>query len=130
MHKRRSAIMSLTSAGIALITLTLGLFSVAAHADTTDVEPSANFSYETGYTTNVDIALAATGGSPALISLYSKGHNGLRLLQNGFTDQQGRYSSELQLPAHLEDVVLVIRSGERQDTLDLAIRNQTVAYAD
>lgn len=130
MHKRRSPLMSFSTMGLALITLTLGLFGTAALADTTEIEPSAGFSYETGSMTTVDIALSATGGSPALVSLYSKGQNGLRLLQNGFTDTQGRYTGDLQLPAHLEQVVLVVRTAERQDTIDLAIRGQLIAYAD
>jgi hypothetical protein len=130
MHKCRSALKSFTSIGLALLTLSTGLFSASTLADTGDLQPSPVFSYETGHMTSVEIALTGTGGAPALISLYSKGHNGLRLLQNGFTDHQGRYSSELQLPAHLDRVVLVIRSAERQDSRDIAIGNQMIAYAD
>jgi hypothetical protein len=87
------------------------------------------FRYDSSQGTAVAIRLA-TDGSPALVSFYSEGVNGLRLLENVFTDADGAFSGELRLPAHLQQVVMVIRTDERQDTLTLAITDQTIAYAE
>jgi hypothetical protein len=91
---------------------------------------SGGFSYETGHWTTVDISLAGGDGSPALLSFYSEGANGLRLLENGFTDPQGLYAADLRLPAHLTQVVVVVRTADRQDTLTLPIGDHTIAYTE
>jgi hypothetical protein len=91
---------------------------------------SGGFSYETGHWTTVDISLAGGDGSPALLSFYSEGANGLRLLENAFTDPQGLYAADLRLPAHLTQVVVVVRTADRQDTLTLPIGDHTIAYTE
>ncbi len=94
-------------------------------------DPPANvFSYDNSRVTTVDIALAGGDGTPALLSFYSAGPNGLRLLENGFTDAQGSYYGELRLPAHLTQVVVVVRTADREDTLTLAVNDQSIAYAE
>ena len=130
MPQRLPFSMSLAVIGLALVGLSGSLISGAAHADTSEVQPRVGFSYETGHLTRIDINLGQPQAAPALLSLYSKGPSGLRLLQNGFTDAHGRYQHELQVPAHLDEVVVVVRSAERQDRLELKITNQLIAYAE
>ena len=104
--------------------LTAGGYSAAWAAD-----PGANtFRYETGRWTPVAITLTVTDGQPALLSFYSEGANGLRLLENAFTDAQGHYAGDLRLPAHLTQVVVVVRTADRQDTLTLPITDAGIAY--
>ncbi len=110
---------------LALLTtllLTLGSATLATASDT-------GFRYQSSQNTAVAIQLASDG-NPALLSFYSEGTNGLRLLENVFTDADGAFTGELRLPAHLQRVVMVIRGEERQDTLTLAISDQTLAYAE
>lgn len=104
--------------------LAAGSYSAAVSADTT------GFRYETGRWTPVNITLALADTQPALLSFYSEGTNGLRLLENVFTDPQGRYAGELRLPAHLTQVVVVVRTAERQDTFTLPISDQLITYAE
>lgn len=130
MPTRRPFLKSFSAAVLALLALTGALSSAAARADIADVRPSAGFSYQTGHLTTIDIALTPSDGSPALVSVYSKGDNGLRLLHNAFTDADGRYTGELQVPAHLDRVVVVIRSASRQDQIDLLVYDQAIAYAE
>jgi len=51
-------------------------------------------------------------------------------LENDFTDAQGRYVGELQLPMHLNEVTLVVRTADRQDTYTLAIDNNMITYSE
>jgi hypothetical protein len=110
--------------------ITGGMSSAGVSADTNQIQPSAGFSYATSRWTTVDISLAGVADSPALLSIYSQGTNGLRLLQNAFTDPTGRYLGDLKLPAHLDQVVVVVRTAERQDRLELPVDNLVIAYAE
>lgn len=116
--------------GLTLLVLAGALYSTSVRADIDALQPDPGFRYETGRWTEVDIALALNDGNPALLSIYSKGANGLRLLQNAFTDAHGRFVGELQLPAHLDEVVVVVRAADRQDTLDLVVGENLIAYAE
>jgi hypothetical protein len=116
--------------GLTLLVLAGAVFSASVRADIDEFQPDPGFRYETGRWTEVDIALALNDGNPALLSIYSKGENGLRLLQNAFTDGQGRFVGELQLPAHIDEVVVVVRTADRQDTLDLIVGESLIAYAE
>jgi hypothetical protein len=91
---------------------------------------TGGFSYETAHWTTVDISLAGGDGSPALLSFYSQGDNGLRLLENAFTDANGHYTADMRLPAHLNQVVIMVRTAERQDTLTLPIDQQAITYVE
>jgi len=124
--------MSISPVNLALTLLVLAgaVFSASVRADIDAFQPDPGFRYETGRWTEVDIALALNDGNPALLSIYSKGENGLRLLQNAFTDGQGRFVGELQLPAHIDEVVVVVRTADRQDTLDLIVGESLIAYAE
>ncbi|WP_295391479.1 sugar transferase [uncultured Thiodictyon sp.] len=114
--------------------LTVLIFSGGGYSATVSAslaDPQANvFSYDNSRLVAADIALAATDGGPALLSFYSEGPNGLRLLENVFTDAQGRYTGDLRLPAHLEQIVVVVSTGERQDTLTLPIVDQSFTYVE
>jgi len=88
-----------------------------------------DFHYQSRQATAVAIHLVSDG-QPALLSFYSDGANGLRLLENVFTDADGTYTGALHLPAHLQQLVMVIRGGERQDTLTLAVQDQALGYSD
>ena len=96
----------------------------------TNGQAGAGFQYQTSRLTPADITLAANGGQSALLSFYSEGANGLRLLQNAFTTPLGRYVGEVLLPAHLSQVVVVVRTAERQDTLTLPINGGMISYAE
>jgi hypothetical protein len=121
---------SIRSAAIALLTvagMSLGGYTASASAN---AAPTETFRYDTARTTAVEIALADTAGQPALLSFYSQGPNGLRLLENAFTGAGGDYSGELRLPAHLNAVVLVMRTADRQKTLTLSIFEDSIVYAE
>lgn len=127
MYNRQSFRTSLIYSILTALVLAVGSYSAAAAATSA---PTAEFRYDNSHTTAVDIALAATDGGPALLSFYSEGANGLRLLENAFTDAQGSYVGEMHLPAHLKQVVVVVRTAERQDTLTLLINNQAITYTE
>jgi len=74
--------------------------------------------------------LANSGNKPMLLSFYSKGQNGLRLLENLFTDAQGHYVGKLRLPIHLQQVTLVVRGVKRQSTLVLGLNGGSITYVD
>ncbi|WP_295433262.1 hypothetical protein [uncultured Thiodictyon sp.] len=118
---------SLVNSLLMALVLAAGAWNSAVSAATTD---QAGFRYDTSRLTTVDIALAGSDGSPALLSFYSQGPNGLRLLENGFTDAAGNYAADMQLPAHLTQVVVVVRTPEREDTLTLAITDQAITYTE
>ncbi|MBP6582720.1 MAG: hypothetical protein KA204_04505 [Chromatiaceae bacterium] len=109
----------------ALLTTLLLALNGSALASASDT----GFRYQSSHGTPVVIQLASDG-RPALLSFYSDGANGLRLLENVFTDADGTFTGELRLPAHLQQVVMVIRGDERQDTLTLAVQDQTLGYSD
>jgi hypothetical protein len=123
----RHSIRSFAVAVLAISAMGLGGYSVGASASTAE---TGAFKYDTARTTAVEIALADTAGQPALLSFYSQGPNGLRLLENAFTGAGGDYSGELRLPAHLNAVVLVMRTADRQKTLTLSIFEDSIVYAE
>ena len=114
--------------------LTVLIFSGGGYSATVSAslaDPATNvFSYDSSNLTAVDIDLATPDGGPALLAFYSEGPNGLRLLENAFTDADGHYSGDLRLPAHLAQIVVVVRTGERQDTLTLPIADRAVSYVE
>lgn len=110
--------------------LASGGYHTAIAASTDGIQVGAGFQYETSRTTSVTISLALPDGNPALLSFYSEGANGLRLLENAVTDAQGYYGGQLQLPAHLSQVVLVVRGAERQDSFTLPISAASITYAE
>jgi hypothetical protein len=103
--------------------------TVAANteAPADDDEP---FSYATGRPLSVKIQLSGSDNQPMLLSFYTKGQNGQRLLENVFTDAQGRYEGQLLLPIHLRQVDLVVRGVKRQNTLTLGVVNDKISYKD
>jgi hypothetical protein len=127
MSKRQSLHTSLVCSILTALVLVVGGYSATASATSV---PTATFSYDNSHTTAVDIALAVTDGVPALLSFYSEGSNGLRLLENDFTDAQGSYVGDLRLPAHLNQVVVVVRTADRDDPFTLAIDNETISYVE
>jgi lipopolysaccharide/colanic/teichoic acid biosynthesis glycosyltransferase len=104
-----------------------GGYSATVAASVNDQSPNI-FRYDNSQWTAVDITLASTDGSPALLSFYSEGPNGLRLLENAFTDAQGHYVGDMRLPAHLNQVVVMMRTGDQQDTLTLPIVDESITY--
>jgi hypothetical protein len=127
MSNRQSLRTSLVYSILTALVLVVGGYSATVSATSV---PTATFSYDNSHTTAVDIALAVTDGTPALLSFYSEGSNGLRLLENDFTDAQGSYVGDLRLPAHLNQVVVVVRTADRDDTFTLAIDNETISYVE
>lgn len=111
-------------------TLLLALLMLLGASSASLAANTSVFRYQTNQWTTVDITLAATDASPVLLSFYSEGTNGLRLLENAFTDSQGHFAAEMSLPAHLNQVVVVVRGSERQDTLTLPITDESIAYAE
>ena len=110
------------------VVLTGSGYSVAASANTGDLQISSSFRYDMSRALSVDIALTLTDGRPALLSFYSEGANGLRLLENVFTGSQGQYSGQLRLPSRLGQVVMVVRTAERQDTFILPVSGNSITY--
>ena len=105
--------------------------SCAAIAASTDgIQASDEFRYEMSRSAAVDIKLVLPGGNPASLSFYSEGANGLRLLETTFTDPTGHYVGQLQLPAHLSRVMVVVHGVGRQNTLTLPINANSITYAE
>jgi len=129
MSNRHPRLTSPVNAILTALVLTAGAWNVTVSAAVT-AQPTAGFRYDTSRLTPVDVTLVGGDGTPALLSFYSQGENGLRLLENGFTDAQGSYYSEMRLPSHLTQVVLVVRTAEREETLTLAINDQSITYAE
>ena len=123
----RHSIRSFAVAVLAILGMSLGGYSAGASANTAE---TGAFKYDTSRTTAVEIALADTAGQPALLSFYSQGPNGLRLLENTFTGAGGDYSGVLRLPAHLNTVVRVMRTADRQKTLTLSVFDDSIVYAE
>lgn len=111
-------------------TLLMALILILSGFSTTLAANTSGFRYQTSHWTTVDINLAANDGLPLLLSFYSEGANGLRLLENVFTDNQGSFNSEMRLPAHLRQVVVVARGAERQDTFTLPIGDYGITYSE
>lgn len=130
MATRRPLLMSITSFILKLLSLASGAYTTAVSADIHHVRPAPGFSYHTGRITTLDLSLADTGGAPALLSIYTKGTHGLRLLHNALTDAHGHYVGDLRLPAHIDEVVVVVRAGGRQETLTLPVEDQHIVYAE
>ncbi|MFI3197970.1 MAG: hypothetical protein QX196_06570 [Methylococcaceae bacterium] len=116
--------MKLINSCLMMILIATSAYSSGIQADTSGI-----FRYDTARMLPVDIQLVVPDGQTVLLSFYTKGDNGLRLLENDFTDSQGYYGGELQLPIHLSEVTLVVKSENRQDTYILAVNN-TIAYAE
>lgn len=110
-----------------LRTLAILVISICSHAAWGG---SSDVSYDTGNVTNVDISLANPDQQTALLSFYSEGENGLRLLENSFTDNQGHFGGQLQLPMHLTQIVMIVRTNDRQTTLTLPINNNAISYSE
>ena len=91
---------------------------------------SSDVSYYTGHLTTVDISLANPDQQTALLSFYSEGENGLRLLENSFTDSQGHFGGQLLLPMHLTQIVMIVRTNDRQTTLSLPINDDAISYSE
>lgn len=117
--------MKLINSFLMMLLLAISAYSSEIQADTA----SGIFRYDTARLLPVDIQLVVPDGQTVLLSFYSKGDNGLRLLENDFTDAQGYYGGELQLPIHLNEVTLVVKSANRQDTYTLAVNNM-VTYTE
>ncbi|WP_295388458.1 hypothetical protein [uncultured Thiodictyon sp.] len=127
MYNRQTLRTSLVYSILTALVLAAGSYSATVSATNA---PGAQFRYDNSHTATVDIALAATDGGPALLSFYSEGANGLRLLENAFTDGRGSYVGDLRLPAHLNQVVVVVHTAERQETLTLAVTDQSITYTE
>lgn len=114
------------------VLLLAGVTHGAALAANDAVPADANepFSYDTSHVIPVDITLANADNEPMLLSFYSKGDNGLRLLENLFTDTEGHFVGQLRLPIHLQQVTLVVRGVQRQSTLVLGLNGDSITYAD
>ena len=110
-----------------LQTLTLLVMSFGSHVAWGG---SADVSYDTGHLTTVDITVANPDQQPALLSFYSNGENGLRLLENSFTDHLGHYGGQLLLPMHLTQIVMVVRTNDRQSTLTLPVNGDAISFSE
>ena len=95
------------------------------------VPPSVpSYSYATSRAVPVDITLAVSDNRPALLSFYSEGNNGPRLLESVLTDSGGHYVGKLRSPAHLTQVLLVIRTADRKSSVNLPISNDAISYTE
>jgi hypothetical protein len=117
-----------TLATLKAMILTSGGYGAVVEA--ASAQAQSGFRYDTSAWTSVDIDFPSADGSPALLSFYSEGPNGLRLLENAFTDTHGHYAGDMRLPAHLAKVVVVVRTAGHEDTLTLPINDHSIAYAE
>jgi len=88
------------------------------------------YSHATSRALPVDITVSVTDNRPALLSFYSEGNNGPRLLESVLTDNGGHYAGKLRAPAHLTQVLLVIRTAEGKTSVNLPTSNGTINYAE
>ena len=122
--------MKRTNAVLMALLLAGGGYSAGVSADTDEMQVPSGFRYATDRWVSANIKLAAPDRRSILLSFYSEGTNGLRLLENGFTDTTGRYTGQLHLPAHLTQVKMVVRGAMRQSTLVLPISADSVNYVE
>jgi hypothetical protein len=107
--------------------LVLGVMAPAAPV-LADASPT--FNYETSHKVTVDLTFANVESQSLLLSFYSKGENGVRLLENAFTDAQGHYEGDLLLPMHVEEIDVVVRGADRQDTYTLSVNGDRISHAE
>ena len=88
------------------------------------------YGYATSRAVPVDITVTVSDNRPALLSFYSEGNNGPRLLESVLTDTGGHYVGKLRLPAHLTQVLVVIRTAEQKSSINLPISNDAISYTE
>lgn len=88
------------------------------------------YGYATSRAVPVDITVTVSDNRPALLSFYSEGNNGPRLLESVLTDTVGHYVGKLRLPAHLTQVLVVIRTAEQKSSINLPISNDAISYTE
>jgi hypothetical protein len=95
-------------------------------ADLTDVNPADGFTYNTRRTIKVDIQVNTPNNEPTGLSFYSKGVDGLRLLDNQNIDRTGLYQGKLNIPAYMKSVVVKSRWLDSFQEVELKISGQTI----
>ena len=117
------------STSLLLCAILLGMVGIESAMSAEATPPtSPGFAYATSRGLPVDITVSVTDNRPALLSFYSEGNNGPRLLESVLTDNGGHYAGKLRAPAHLTQVLLVIRTAEGKTSVNLPISNDTIHY--
>jgi hypothetical protein len=100
--------------------------SAPTWADITDVAPADGFTYNTRKTIKVDIQVNTPNNEPSGLSFYSKGVDGLRLLDNQNLDATGLYQGKLNIPAYMKSVVVKSRWLDSFQEMELNISGQAI----
>ncbi|MDD5272140.1 MAG: hypothetical protein PHU14_05420 [Methylovulum sp.] len=112
---------------ILLAGLCLGLgVGATANADINTVTPSDTFTYNTRQTVTVDIQVNTPTGEATGLSFYSKGADGLRLLDSRTLDGNGSYQGKLMVPAYLKTIVVRSRWLDNFQELDLDVSGRQI----
>lgn len=95
-------------------------------ADITDVNPADGFAYNTRKTIKVDIQVNTPNNEPSGLSFYSKGVDGLRLLDTQNLDATGLYQGRLNIPAYMKSIIVKSRWLDSFQEVELNISGQAI----
>lgn len=99
---------------------------IQAMADITDVNAADGFTYNTRKTINVDVQVNTPENEPTGLSFYSKGVDGLRLLDTRTLDGSGLYQGKLVVPAYLKTIVVKSRWLDNFQEVELPISGKAI----
>ena len=100
--------------------------SAQVMADINDVNVDDSFAYNTRKTIRVDVQVNTPSNDPTGLSLYSKGVDGLRLLDTRVIDGSGLYQGKLNVPSYMKTIVVKSRWLDSFQEVELKISGQTI----
>lgn len=109
---------------IAALALLLGGSTLPAKADINDLVVDDSFAYNTRKAIKVDIQVNTPTGEPTGLSFYSKGVDGLRLLDTRMLGADGLYQGRLTIPAYLRTVIVKSRWLDSFQEVELKVTAQ------
>jgi hypothetical protein len=112
---------------IAALAALLGGIAAPATADINDVVVDDSFAYNTRKAVKVDIQVNTPNGDPTGLSFYSKGVDGLRLLDTRVLGADGLYQGKLNVPAYLRTVIVKSRWLDSFQEVELKVTAQGVS---
>ena len=110
-----------------LMTVFLFCASASTFANINNVNVSNSFKYKTQKTVSVDIQVKAPVANQMTgLSFYSKGPNGLRLLDTRRVNSSGHYQGKLVLPTYLKSIVVRSRLLDQFKQVTVSTSNYQV----
>jgi len=100
--------------------------SAQVRADISDVFVDESFAYNTRRTIKVDVQVNTPNSDPSGLSFYSKGVDGLRLLDTRIINGSGLYQGRLNVPSYMKTIVVKSRWLDSFQEVELKISGQTI----